>query len=174
MNGRDLALGVVGALAVGAALGRRGSRARVGLPEGMRAFSLSEDDPQRGDEKREAGARELAKKVNIGILRDKRVRLVVQKGAKVVGALFDSLDGGHYSFDFVVDPAVQGTGVGRWLVNEADRLAREYEDMGFPSVIEAVNPLAQAMLVKRGFTVTDRGQGYAILERGDTSDVEWG
>jgi hypothetical protein len=29
------------------------------------------------------------------------------------------------------------------------------------------------MLVRRGFTVTDRGDGYAILERGDMSGVEW-
>jgi hypothetical protein len=29
------------------------------------------------------------------------------------------------------------------------------------------------MLVRRGFTVTDRGDGYAILERGNLSDVEW-
>ena len=173
MNGRDLTLGLVGALAVGAALGRRGSRARSTLPAGYRTYTFSDDDPQPGDEARETKARALAKKVGIGILRNKNLRIVVQKGSKVVGALFDEL-GGHYSFDFVVDPAVQGTGIGRWLVNEADALAREYEEMGYASVIEAVNPLAQAMLVRRGFTVMDRGDGYAILERGDLSDVEWG
>lgn len=173
MNGRDLTLGLVAGLAVGAALGRRaGSRARSTLPAGLRAYPFSEDEYQPGDEARENKARALAKKVNIGILRDKNLRLVVQKGPKVVGALFDSL-GGHYSFDLIVDPAMQGTGIGSWLMDEADRLAREYEDMGYPSVVEAVNPLAQAMLVRRGFTVTDRGQGYAILERGDTGDVEW-
>lgn len=173
MNGRDLTLGLVGALAVGAMLGRRaGSRARSTLPAGLRAYPFSEDESQPGDEARETKARALAKKVNIGILRDKNLRLVVQKGPKVVGALFDSLDGGHYSFDFIVDPAVQGTGIGSWLMDEADRLAREYEDMGFPSVVEAVNPIAQAMLVRRGFTVTDRGAGYAILERGEVVDEE--
>jgi GNAT superfamily N-acetyltransferase len=171
MNGSTLTLSLVGALAVGAALGRRGSRARSTLPTGYRTYTFS-DDPQPGDEARETKARALAKKVGIGILRGKNLRIVVQKGSKVVGALFDELSG-SYSFDLVVDPAVQGTGIGRWLVNEADQLAREYEGMGYASVIEAVNPLAQAMLVRRGFTVTDRGDGYAILERGDTSDVEW-
>ena len=172
MNGSTLTLSLVGALAVGAALGRRGSRARSTLPAGYRTYTFSDDDPQPGDEARETKARALAKKVGIGILRNKNLRIVVQKGSKVVGALFDEL-GGHYSFDFVVDPAVQGTGIGRWLVNEADALAREYEEMGYASVIEAVNPLAQAMLVRRGFTVMDRGDGYAILERGDMSGVEW-
>jgi GNAT superfamily N-acetyltransferase len=172
MNGSTLTLSLVGALAVGAALGRRGSRARSTLPAGYRTYTFSDDDSQPGDEARENKARALAKKVGIGILRGKNLRIVVQKGSKVVGALFDEL-GGSYSFDFVVDPAVQGTGIGRWLVNEADQLAREYEGMGYASVIEAVNPLAQAMLVRRGFTVTDRGDGYAILERGNLSDVEW-
>ena len=172
MNGSTLTLSLVGALAVGAALGKRGSRARSTLPAGYRTYTFSDDDPQPGDEARETKARALAKKVGIGILRNKNLRIVVQKGSTIVGALFDEL-GGHYSFDFVVDPAVQGTGIGRWLVNEADALAREYEEMGYASVIEAVNPLAQAMLVRRGFTVMDRGDGYTILERGDMSGVEW-
>mgnify|MGYP002633744194 CR=1 FL=1 len=173
MNGSTLTFSLIGALAVGAALGRRGSRARSTLPAGYRSYTFSDDDPQPGDEARETKARALAKKVGIGILRNKNLRIVVQKGPTIVGALFDEL-GAFEGLNLDVDPAVQGTGIGRWLVNEADALAREYEEMGYASVIEAVNPLAQAMLVRRGFTVTDRGDGYAILERGDMSDVEWG
>ena len=177
MNGSTLTLGFVAGLAAAGALasvpGRRGSHAKAALPQGMRAHFLSDEDLQPGDEARITKSYALAKKVNLGILRDKNLRLVVQKGSKVVGALFDSLGGDHYSFDIVVDPSTQGSGVGRWLMNAGDDMAREYEDMGYPTVLEAVNPIAQAALLRRGFTVLERGPGHAVLTRGDRGDTGW-
>ena len=175
MNGAPLALGLA-AFAALASAAQRGSAARASLPTGLRARWFSADgadDEDDGDEDDDSGerldvaARALAKKVNIGILRDKELRLVVQKGSKVVGALFDATTP-NYSFDVVVDPSLQGTGIGRWLVEQADGLARESEDSGYATKVQAVNPIIQAMLIRRGFTVTGRERGTTLLQRGVT------
>ena len=177
MNGTSLALGLA-ALAALASAAQRGSAARVSLPAGLRVrwFSAVGDDEDDGDEDDDSGerlevaARALAKKVHIGILRDKELRLVVQKGSKVVGALFDATTP-NYSFDVVVDPSLQGTGIGRWLVEQADGLARESEDSGYATKVQAVNPIIQAMLIRRGFTVTGRERGTTLLQRGVTEQA---
>ena len=120
-------------------------------------------------------ARDLAHRVGIGILRGKDLRIVALNARHaVVGALFDEVghgedaEGNHrqeYSFDVVVDPSTQRTGIGSALVQKGLAIGRENEEAGIVTVLDAVNPVAQAMFVKRGFRVVRRQGGHAILER---------
>lgn len=132
---------------------------------------LDDVDIERYDDE----ARALARRVNIGILRGKDLRIVALDAAgTVVGALFDEVGHGEdaegngrqeYGFDVVVDPGHQRTGIGSTLVKEGLVIGRENEQAGVATVIDAVSPVAQAMFLKRGFRVVRRQGNHAILER---------
>ena len=154
----------------------RGSRSTdprlVYIPEPDSDMDLDED---LDEEVLDAGARALAHRVGIGILRGKDLRVVaLDAHGKVVGALFDEIGHGQdaqgrhrqeYSFDILVDPAHQRTGLGTRLMKEGLALGRENAQAGIPTVIDAVNPVAQAMFAKAGFVVTQRKGGHATMER---------
>lgn len=96
----------------------------------------------------------------------------VEKGkdGEVVGALFadwDTPDGqaGEFSFDVGVDPAAQGRGIGKTLIDRAlSQFEAEKGQYESASVrVRVTNPAVEAILRERGFKVEDSGDGRFMV-----------
>jgi len=76
---------------------------------------------------------------------------------KVIGAIYDSIinteEGMEYSFDVVVDPAFQRSGVGSALIDAAIRKYRELaQDLdNLYAKVWVINPILVSVLERRGF-----------------------
>ena len=160
MNGRDLTLGLLGALALAGAVQRRGSRATP--PAGLQIYGYSEDD---SDEDMSEDMSELAEAAwalalasPISILSDKSLAVIAVLNGVVVGAGWKAVSRGYgdepatYDFDVVVAPEAQGKGVGEAVTDALLHDYREeramYRDMDEELVLDVhvVNPAMQKLL----------------------------
>jgi len=110
-------------------------------------------------------AEKLAKDNGVNILRGKDLKNVaLDENGKVIGGLWTEIDGNEFSFDIVIDKAVQRKGVGEKLVNEAfsEFNAQDY-DGTLKYKIDVTNPVMEKLLSKYGFEVVDRFKGHTIM-----------
>ena len=110
---------------------------------------------------------ELASSVGVRVLRGKNLLAVAVIGEKLVGAIFDEVNGDSYSFDTVVHAKHQGQGIGPKLVREALSNFNELQDMN-PDLrydLDVINPNAIKMMQKLGFKVQREVPGHTIMGR---------
>lgn len=115
-------------------------------------------DPEYDDGNIAEQAYNLARNSTINILSDKELSAVAMSAETVVGALFTSIVNNSYSFDVVVDPSFQRSGIGSKLT---DMAISEYRNLSFdmPDLqmnIDTVSPVMQKMLSDRGLTEKER------------------
>lgn len=110
---------------------------------------------------------ELASSVGVRVLRGKNLLAVAVIGEKLVGAIFDEVNGDDYSFDTVVHASHQGSGIGPKLVRVAMDNFNELQDMN-PDLrfdLDVINPNAIRMMQKFGFKVLREVPGHTIMGR---------
>lgn len=108
--------------------------------------------------KQEEGAAALARKVDMGITRDRELHSTVSDSkGDVVGAAWRSFDGEEYAFDVAIDPAYQGKGLGSKLTDDMIGAFDEYQMLGPDAVmrLHVTSPKMEEMLKRRGFTVLE-------------------
>jgi ribosomal protein S18 acetylase RimI-like enzyme/predicted GIY-YIG superfamily endonuclease len=121
--------------------------------EGLHYVGADEDDE--GDYSDQAY--ELARKTVVNILSDKEPSLYALFDGMVVGALFVGTGQDHFSFDVVVDPEFQGSGIGSHLVADAEneyQTRREAFGDDYKMQVDVINPKMKSLLENRGYRVT--------------------
>ena len=90
----------------------------------------------------------LSRTSSINILRDKELNSVMVDDStkKVVGALWTSFDGKDFSFDVVVAPDYQNTGLGKKLIQSGMQLFYEYDEAGADLDLHVTNPILPKLL----------------------------
>ena len=154
--------------------------AKEGAEKASAPFKVKRHDPDPLDaddydraldvaEKESDEAHKLAKKVDMGITRDRDLDLVAYgPDGKVVGATWKSFDGENYAFDVAVDPAYQRQGLGSTLTDDMIDGFTHYTDMGDDVTmrIHVTSPEMEKMLQRRGFKVIeDVGTGSKIMAK---------
>jgi len=120
-------------------------------------------DPNEDDEGLGKAAWKLASESGINVLSDKDLKVIALGGNELVGAMFDSLIGGRYSFDIVVSPSERGHGIGSALIDAALDEFKSVRDAGAEMVLDVVNPDIVPVLEKRGLSVLDVDGNHMIM-----------
>lgn len=88
---------------------------------------------------------------------------VAEREGRIVGMIALSLDGGHAQLeDFFVDPAAQGLGIGRRLM---DALLAACREAGVASVEVDADPNAEPIYARMGFRTIGRAPSGSIPGR---------
>lgn len=128
-------------------------------------------DPDEDDEGLGEAAWELASRSGIRVLSDKDLKAVAIERDGLVGAMFDSLVGGQYSFDVVVDRGAQGRGIGSALIDAALEEFDGLRDAGAELSLDVVNEALVPVLERRGLSVLDREGDHVIMGRANPVDL---
>lgn len=123
----------------------------------------------------ETQALDLAEPV-VTILRGKELRVVVVYGDRVIGAMWNEMNGDVYTFDVVVHPDFKRMGIGTKLVDYAEQYFSDYKDANENAYIEAevISPKMEMLLSKKGYVevrrIRDRMGTYVYMRRKEDID----
>jgi GNAT superfamily N-acetyltransferase len=108
-------------------------------------------------DKEAASASDLAKKVDMGITRDRELdSILYTPDDKIAGATWRSFDDNNYAFDVAIDPKYQGKGFGGALTDRMIDSYDEFSDIPNASMrIHVTSPVMEGMLTRRGFSVVE-------------------
>ena len=113
------------------------------------------------------GITNVERSSSINILRDKEPNSIYIKDDMVVGVLWDSFDNGKYSFDVVVLPEYQRSGIAKKLIDSAMANYSMFEDSGAVIELDVVNPQLAKYLKSIGFETVENIQGHEIMRFGE-------
>jgi 2'-5' RNA ligase/ribosomal protein S18 acetylase RimI-like enzyme len=137
--------------------------------EGLQYVGADEEDAGELSDQ----AYQLARKTVVNILSDKEPSLYALFDGMVVGALFISTGRDHFSFDVVVDPEFQGSGIGSHLVTDAEnefQIRRDAFGDDYQMQIDVINPKMKSLLENRGYQVTkDMGGRWMMTKKASIS-----
>ena len=95
-------------------------------------------------------AEELSRASSVNILRDKELDSVMvdDSTGKVVGGLWTSFDGRSFSFDVIIAPKYQNSGLGKRLIQSGMDIFNHYDmdDMGAELDLHVTNPMLPKLL----------------------------
>jgi ribosomal protein S18 acetylase RimI-like enzyme len=151
-----------------AGLGLTGFPAKEIVGGAKSAFKIKRHSPDAYDaddydlamdiaDKEAASASDLAKKVDMGITRDRELdSILYTPDDKIAGATWRSFDDNNYAFDVAIDPKYQGKGFGGALTDRMIDSYDEFSDIPNASMrIHVTSPVMEGMLTRRGFSVVE-------------------
>ena len=122
----------------------------AGLREGFSEVSIDSDgfDDEHDTYELANQAEELSRASSVNILRDKELDSVMVDDVtgKVVGGLWASFDGSSFSFDVIVAPKYQNSGIGKRLIQSGMQLFDQYAGMGAELDLHVTNPMLPKLL----------------------------
>jgi ribosomal protein S18 acetylase RimI-like enzyme len=99
-------------------------------------------------------AANLAKRVGLGITRDRDLIGVAMDSNEMVGAIWSAFDGEVHTFDIAVEPKHQTKGIGSKLI---DYGINNFDGMDYPEgaslEFDVTSPISRGALERRGFHV---------------------
>jgi len=136
------------------------------IPEGIYPA-----DPEYNDDMEDIidiydGINTVERSSSINILRDKEPNAVYIKDDMIVGVLWDSFDSEKYSFDVIVLPEYQRSGIAKKLIDTAMSNYSMFEDSGAIIELDVVNPQLAKYLKSIGFETVENIQGHEIMRFG--------
>ena len=120
-------------------------------------------DPYEAD----AYAYNLAKRVDLGITRDRELMGVAMDSNEMVGAIWSAFDGESHTFDIAVEPRHQSKGIGSKLI---DYGITNFDGMDYPEGVslefDVTSAITKGALERRGFHVDNViGKNRWIMKR---------
>lgn len=93
-------------------------------------------------------AEQLSRTSSVNILRDKELDVVMvdDSTGKVVGGLWTSFDGSSFSFDVIIDPKYQNSGLGKRLIRTGMDIFNQYDDINAELDLHVTNPVLPKLL----------------------------
>lgn len=109
----------------------------------------------------------LARRVSMGITRDRELRAVALYNDEYAGAIWTSFEDGKYAFDIAVEPKYQGKGIGSKLIDYGIDGFSYYSDYPDSTMeIDVTSQVTKNALERRGFHVSENiGNGRWLMKK---------